>query len=84
MAKTKHFGPLAAAAGALVAVALLVLMLALVDAQTAGAALPGDNGRIAYQSHKDGNWEIFTIGANGGLPSQLTFNNDGLITLLLA
>jgi hypothetical protein len=45
MAKTKHFGPLAAAAGALVAVALLVLMMLVVPA---GAAHEGTNGRIAY------------------------------------
>jgi Tol biopolymer transport system component len=75
MAKTKHFGPLAAAVGALVAMALLMLMLVVVNPQPAKAALPGDNGRIAYQSFEDGDWEIFTIGATGGLSSQLTFNN---------
>ena len=39
MAKTKHFGPLAAAAGALVGVALLVLMLVVVNPHTAGAGV---------------------------------------------
>ena len=58
MAKSKHFGALAAAAGALMAVTLLVLMLVLVNPQPAGAAFPGANGVIAY-SHWDGNdWEI--------------------------
>jgi hypothetical protein len=38
MAPTKHFGALAAATGALVAVALLVLVLVVVNPQTAGFA----------------------------------------------
>jgi hypothetical protein len=46
MAKIKHFGPLAAAAGALVAVALLVLVV--VKPQPAKAAFPGQNGKIAF------------------------------------
>src|SRR5215211_4828691 len=76
MAKTKHFGALAAAVGALLAVALLVLMLVLVNPQTAGAALPGTNGRIAYAGYVPGrlDLEIFTISATGGTPSQLTDN----------
>jgi hypothetical protein len=48
MANTRHFGALATAAGALEAVALLVLMLVLFNPQTAGAAFPGTNGSIAY------------------------------------
>jgi hypothetical protein len=76
MAKSNHFGPLAAAAGALVAGALLVLMLVLVDAQAARAAFQGANGNITY-SHWDGNdWEIYTINANGvGSPFNVTNNN---------
>jgi|SRR5215212_4992697 len=79
MAKTKHFGALAAAVGALVAVALLVLMLVLVNPQTAGAALPGTNGRIAYSGYDpiQPDLEIFTIPATGGTPSQLTDNLTG-------
>jgi len=75
MAKTKHFGALPTAAAALVAAALLVLVLVVVNPQTAEAALPGDNGRIAYSGWDGNDWEIFTIGATGGLSSQLTFNN---------
>jgi hypothetical protein len=80
MAKTKHFGALAAAAGALVAVAMLVLMLVVVNPQPAGAALPGANGRIAYVA-SDGTTvndsEIFTIPASGGtdaIRTQVTHN----------
>jgi hypothetical protein len=52
MAQTKHFGPLAAAAGALVAVTSLVLVLVLVNPQPAGAAFPGANGKIAFSSDR--------------------------------
>ena len=41
MAKSNYLGALAAAAGTLAAVGLLVLMLVVVDAQSAGAAPPG-------------------------------------------
>jgi hypothetical protein len=79
MAKTKHFGPLAAAAGVLVAVALLVLMLVVVNPQTAEAAFPGANGRIAYVGSDpapgQGDFEIYTIPSTGGTPFQVTFNN---------
>jgi Tol biopolymer transport system component len=71
MAKSKHFGPLAAAAGALVAVVVLVLVLVLVNPQPAKAAFPGQNGRIAFASNRDGlpnnpyNYDIFTISSTG-------------------
>jgi Tol biopolymer transport system component len=71
MAKTKHFGPLAAAAGALVAVALLVLMLVMVNPQSAKAAFPGQNGRIAFATNRNGlpndpeNYDIYTISSTG-------------------
>jgi Tol biopolymer transport system component len=68
MAKTKHFGPLAAAAGALVAVALLVLML-VVNPQPAKAAFPGQNGRIAFASNRlapnTNMYEIYTVSSTG-------------------
>jgi hypothetical protein len=48
MAKTNHFGALAAAAGTLVAVGLVVLMMVVVEAGPAEAAFPGKNGRIAF------------------------------------
>jgi Tol biopolymer transport system component len=70
MAKTKHFGPLAAAAGAVVAVALLVLAL-VVNPQPAKAAFPGQNGRIAFASDRNAtpnnldNYDIYTISSTG-------------------
>jgi Tol biopolymer transport system component len=71
MAKTKHFGALAAAAGALVAVALLVLMLVVVNPQPAKAAFPGQNGKIAFASNRNAttnnpdNYEIYTVNSTG-------------------
>jgi Tol biopolymer transport system component len=70
MAQTNHFGPLAAAARALVAVALLVLMLVVVNPQPAKAAFPGQNGRIAFASNRaDGDgvrdYDIYTVSATG-------------------
>jgi hypothetical protein len=47
MIRTTHLGALAAAAGALVAVGLMVLML-VVEVRPAEATFPGQNGRIAY------------------------------------
>ena len=44
---TKQLGAVATAAGALVAVGLLMLMV-MVEAGPAGTAFPGKNGRIAY------------------------------------
>jgi Tol biopolymer transport system component len=87
MTKTKHFGALAAAAGALVAVALLVPMLLLVDAQPAGAAFRGNNGAIAYAGldapGPAGDFEIYAISATGMPPdvgpSQFTDNNTAEI-----
>jgi TolB protein len=79
MAKTKHFGPLAAAVGALVAASLLVLVLVVVKPQPGRAALPGTNGLIAYSGIDpiDGDWEIFAINPDlgGSQGRQLTFNN---------
>jgi len=79
VAKTKHFGTLAAAAGALVAVALLVLMLLVwASPQTAGAALPGQNGNIAYSADRTGFYEIYTIDPTlgGCCGKQITLNTQ--------
>jgi hypothetical protein len=67
MVKTNTLGALAAAAGALVAVGLLVLMLLMSEAHPAGAILlPGLHGKIAYQGHDGHDWEIYTINPGGG------------------
>jgi Tol biopolymer transport system component len=75
MAKTKHFGPLAAAAGALAAVGLLVLMLVVVEARPAGATFPGQNGKIAYAGFDGADLEIYTINPDGTGKFQVTTNN---------
>src|SRR5918992_1583203 len=80
MAKTKLFlGTLAAAAGTLVAVTLLVIMLVVVQARPVGATFPGQNGKIAYAAG-DGrsggiDSEIYTSNPTGGTPFKVTNNN---------
>jgi Tol biopolymer transport system component len=68
MAKTNHFGALAAAVGAIVAASLLVLVLVVVNPQPGRAAFPGTNGVIAYEGIDpiDGDWEIFAINPDLG------------------
>jgi hypothetical protein len=76
MVKTNTLGALAAAAGALVAVGLLVLMLLMSEAHPAGAILlPGLRGKIAYQGYDGHDWELYKIKANGGGRVQLTHNS---------
>jgi hypothetical protein len=69
MAKSNHLGALAAAAGTLAAVGLLVLMLVLVDARPAEATFPGDNGRIAFASNRPSgpgaDYEIYSASSTG-------------------
>ena len=43
-------------------------------AGTAHAALPGANGRIAFQSDQGGDFEVWTVDSSGGTPLQLTTN----------
>jgi hypothetical protein len=69
MAKTNSWGGLAAAAGTLVAVGLvLLIMLVVVEAGPAEATFPGNPGKIAY-SHHDAvqDYEIYTIKPDGGV-----------------
>jgi hypothetical protein len=76
MAKTNHWGALAAAAGTLVAVGMLLLiMLVVVEARPAEATFPGKPGKIAYQGSDGTDDEIYTIKASGGGKVQLTDNS---------
>src|SRR5215210_101438 len=78
MAKTNHWGPLAAASGTLVAVGLLVLiMLVVVEARPAEATFPGKPGKIAYQGYDGTDSEIYTIKPGGGGKVKLTDNATG-------
>src|SRR5215212_52659 len=76
MAKTNHWSVLAPAAGTLVAVGLLVLiMLLVVEARPAGATFPGKPGKIAYQGYDGQDWEIYSIKPGGGGKFNVTDNN---------
>jgi dipeptidyl aminopeptidase/acylaminoacyl peptidase len=76
---TNQLEAVATAAGALVAVGLLMLMVVMVEAGPAGATFPGKNGRIAYTSYDGpfpkGDYEIYTINPDGSGKTRLT-NND--------
>jgi TolB protein len=43
-------------------------------AAPAHATFPGGNGKIAFQSNRDGNFEIYTMNADGTSQTRLTFN----------
>ena len=46
-----------------------------VVADRAAAAFPGKNGRIAFESDRSGNLEIYTMNSNGTGLTQLTNNS---------
>jgi hypothetical protein len=75
MAKTNHWGALAAAAGTLVAVGLLMLIMVVVEAGPAEATFPVKNGRIAYNTGANSCCVIYTINPDGGGRVQVTDNN---------
>src|SRR5215210_7745523 len=80
MAKTNHWRVLAPAAGTLVAVGLLLLiMLVVVEARPAEATFPGKPGKIAYEGldAPNGDFEIYTITPAGGNKVNLTDNTTG-------
>jgi hypothetical protein len=73
MTRSAHLGALTAAAGVLVAVGMLLTMVALVE--PAEAAFPGQNGKIALVSGRDGDAEIYTMNsADGTALDRLTSN----------
>ena len=57
---------------ALLTLALLVRISA--GGDTAGAAFPGANGKIAFASDRDGNYEIYVMNADGSGQTNLTNN----------
>jgi Tol biopolymer transport system component len=57
----------------------LLALVALLAAQHASAAFPGKNGRIAFASSRDGNFEIYSMNSNGSGVTRLT-NNPGTDT----
>ena len=58
---------------ALFGACLGVLALA---APPAHATFPGENGKIAFQSNRDGNFEIYSMNADGTSQTRLTFNTS--------
>jgi Tol biopolymer transport system component len=58
--------------GRMLFVATVVSLLAF--APPAGATFPGEEGKIAFHSNRDGNFEIYTMGPYGETPTRLTNN----------
>jgi len=77
MTKTnRSLGVLATAAtGVLAAVGMLLLTM-LVVGKPAEAAFPGQNGKIAFTSERDGNEEIYSMNPNGQGLDPITTKND--------
>ena len=78
MTKTNQWGALAAAAGTLVAVGLILLiMLVVVEAGPAEATFPGKPGKIAYSGEDgpNGDYELYTINPGGGGKFNVTDNS---------
>jgi Tol biopolymer transport system component len=57
-------------------IALLMLTVALFAPSAAEAAFPGANGKIAYDSGQDGDWEIYVVNPDGTGKVQLTQNSS--------
>jgi hypothetical protein len=80
MAKTNHWGAPVAAAGTLMAVGLvLLIMLVVVEVRPAEATFPGKSGKIAYSGEEATNadYEIYSIKVGGGGRVQVTDNARG-------
>ena len=70
MTKTNQFKALAVVA----AIALALCLVAVVVVRPAEAAFPGNNGKIAFQSDRDGPLEIYTMSPSGGAATRITFS----------
>jgi Tol biopolymer transport system component len=62
-------------ATAMLALSGMALLVADTD-RPALAAFPGENGRIAFDSNRDGDFEIFRMNADGSRERPLTNNDD--------
>lgn len=58
--------------GGLLGSALLAGSLTMAGVAPSGAIVPGPNGRIAFESNRTGNNEIFTMNPDGSVPINLT------------
>ena len=52
-----------------------MLLLALVAPSTAAASFPGANGKIAFQTNRDGNSEVYAMNPDGSAQTNLTNNS---------
>ncbi len=71
MAKSDYLGALATA---VMATLVAVGVLGLVEGRSAEATFPGKNGKIAFQSDRGGDHEIYTMNADGTKIVKLTTN----------
>jgi Tol biopolymer transport system component len=55
-----------------IAVGCACLLLCGLVVSPAIASSPGKNGKIAFQTNRDGNFEIYTVNADGSSPTRLT------------
>jgi Tol biopolymer transport system component len=63
------------AAGTLVAVGLVLLIMVVVEASPAEATFPGNPGKIAYSGYDGQDFEIYTINVGGGARFNVTNNS---------
>ena len=54
---------------------LAASLIATAGAKPAQASFPGDNGRIVFETNRDGNSEIYSMNANGTGQTNLTRNS---------
>src|SRR6266511_1205796 len=56
--------------------AIAVLALTFGGARPANAAFPGGNGKIAFASYRDGNYELYVMNADGSGQTRLTQTDE--------
>lgn len=57
------------------AMSVSLLLVLIATTGTAQAAFSGTNGKIAFQSNRDGNFEIYVMNADGSNQTRLTNNS---------
>jgi TolB protein len=73
MARTTYFNVRVLAVVAALALAACLLAL-VVRVEPSQAAFPGQNGKIAFQSNRDGNLEIYTMNPDGSNQTNISNN----------